>query len=86
MNGPVPTGWVESRASLSFGTMRNWRSREDVGEAGIGDVEVELHGHRIDRLDLLDHRQAGARARARRRVEDALHGRDARPRHRGSRP
>ena len=76
MNGPVPIGWVESSPSLSFGTMRSCRSREDVGEARIGNVEVELDRLRIDRRDIGHHRQVGAGARARGRIEDALHGGD----------
>ena len=75
-NGPVPIGLVEISAISVLGQDAQLALAEDVREAGIGDIEGEAHGERIDRLDLLDHGSVGARARAGGRIEDALHGGD----------
>ena len=73
-NGPVPIGLGRDVGDLVLGQDAQLALAEDVLEAGIGDVEREAHGERIDRLDLLDHGDVGARPRAGGRIEDALHG------------
>ncbi len=71
---PGADGLRRNVGDLVLGQDAQLALAEDILEAGIGDLEREAHGERIDRLDLLDHGDVGARPRASGRIEDALHG------------
>src|SRR4029077_4078575 len=69
-------GFGRKRVDLVFGHDAELALGENVWKPGIRDGEGEAYAQRIERLDLVHHRQVGARARARIGIENALDGGD----------